>query len=126
MPGFHAEGRDGTFDDSRDEPAPAGVGDGNRAAGVVRQEHGKAVCGENCEHGPCVAGNTCVGLAERVALASVGDLGAVHLSQPHRRLGQVRGEQGTILGNRGRVIADVVAKVEAGVGSAAHTARCAW
>jgi hypothetical protein len=88
---------------------------GHHAAGTVAEQHRQAVGGEHGAHLPLLAGERRVGFQVRIA-PELDHPRAVNLPEPARLGRQLLAQARAVGRDAGRVVADMVAKIEAGPG----------
>ena len=127
-PGQHLAGRPvhgghRGFQHAGAEATPAGMGRGDTRAGAVAEQHRQAVGRHDGADHARGAGDARVGLRRVAHVGGVQHARAMHLGQPGRFGRQAGTQEGAVLRDMFRRIADMVAEVHAVEGGGADAAR---
>ena len=114
---------DGGFDDAVAQPAPAGVGGSHDAAGPVGHQHRQAVCRHDGTYHARLAREAGIGIGRDIRCVCAGFLhaDAVNLVQPEWFGRQAGPQAGPVFGDGSRIVAHMLAQVQAGIGCQADT-----
>ena len=117
----HPHHSDRGFQHAASQAAPAGMGGSHDAAGAVAEQHRQAVRSQHRADLPGFARERRIGFGIRLA-SELDHPGAVYLPEPTRLRGQLLAKVRTVGGDVIRIVADMVAEIEAGPGGPAHAA----